>query len=211
MKLSYLHPKVFCLDLQVLNKYDFEGEYALIRVAKLTAHHDFGIKGIDHDLLLTLVEELKNWGLRVLISSEGILPSEFYSYKLDIQPRDMHHVLAGSSILICDSQSMAVEAAMLGIPSIRYSSFAGKISVLEELQNVYHLTFGINAGSKEALLDKLNSLLNMENLLEEFQTRRTRMLNDKICVSEFLEWFIINFPESKNIMKVNPDYQLKFK
>ena len=211
MKLSYLHPKVFCLDPQVLNKYGFEGEYALIRVAKLTAHHDFGIKGIDHDLLLTLVEKLENRNFKVLISSEGILPSEFVSYKLEIHPRDMHHVLAGSSILICDSQSMAVEAAMLGIPSIRYSSFAGKISVLEELQNVYQLTYGINASSKEALLDKLNSLLNIENLLEEFQSRRNIMLHDKICVSEFLEWFILNFPESKNIMKGNPEFQLKFK
>ena len=37
-------------------------------------------------------------------------------------------------MLVCDSQSMTVEAAILGIPSIRYSDFSGRIGVLEELE-----------------------------------------------------------------------------
>jgi predicted glycosyltransferase len=38
---------------------------------------------------------------------------------------------------------MAVEAAMLGTPSVRFSSFSGKIRVLEELEHTYKLTVGI--------------------------------------------------------------------
>jgi hypothetical protein len=211
MKLSYLHPKVFSLDPLVLEKYGFKGNYALIRVAKLTAHHDFGVTGIDIGLLEILIKKFEKNDFRVLISSEGSLPSKFDNYKLDILPHDMHHVLAGSSFLVCDSQSMAVEAAMLGVPSIRYSSFAGRISVLEELEKEYQLTFGILSGNKELLLDKLDSLIEIDDIKEEFKKRREKMLKDKICVSDFLEWFICKFPESSKIMKENPDYQLKFK
>jgi len=37
------------------------------------------------------------------------------------------------------------------------------------------------------------------------------MLADKINVTSFLTWFIDNYPESKKIMKENPDYQYKFR
>jgi predicted glycosyltransferase len=75
-----------------------------------------------------------------------------------------------SSLLISDSQSMSVEAAMLGVPSLRYSSFAGKISVLEELEHKYNLTYGIQIGKEEELMRKLDFLLSMKNLSLEFQT-----------------------------------------
>ena len=38
-----------------------------------------------------------------------------------------------------------------------------------------------------------------------------RMLSDKIDVTAFLTWFIENYPESKRIMKENPDYQYNFR
>ena len=111
----------------------------------------------------------------------------------------------------CDSQSMSVEAAMLGIPSLRYSSFAGKISVLEELEHVYNLTYGIKIGNESELILKLNWLLNTDDLNQEFQRRRQKMLADKIDVTGFLVWFIENYPQSVKTMKDNPDYQWNFK
>jgi uncharacterized protein len=71
----------------------------------------------------------------------------------------MHHVLANASLLISDSQSMSVEAAMLGVPSLRFSSFAGKISVLEELEHKYKLTFGIDPSSPNKLLFKIEDII----------------------------------------------------
>ena len=37
------------------------------------------------------------------------------------------------------------------------------------------------------------------------------MLADKIDVTAFLVWFVENYPQSFQIMKENPDYQLRFK
>jgi predicted glycosyltransferase len=89
-----------------------------------------------------------------------------------------------------------VEAAVLGVPSLRYSSFAGKISVLEELEHQYQLTFGIPIGEETMLLNKLDEILSHLDLKLIFQERRAKMLEDKIDVTAFLVWFLENFPQS---------------
>lgn len=211
MKLAYLHPNTFTPDRKILTNYGISGKYALIRLARLTAHHDFGIKGLNPQLLDHVIPVLKNKGIQVFISSEDTIDDKHKDLKLKIKPADMHHVLAHASLLISDSQSMSVEAAVLGVPSLRYSGFAGKISVLEELEHVYGLTFGIPEGNEAMLIEKLREILNTNKLSEEFQKRRTKMLADKIDVTAFMVWFIENYPQSTRTMKKNPDYQYNFK
>jgi predicted glycosyltransferase len=211
MKLAYLHPDQFSANKQILSKYNIEGKYVLIRLAQLTAHHDFGIKGLNNNELNQIIATIKANGYKVFISSEGELADSFIKYKLSINPADLHHILNFSSLLISDSQSMSVEASMLGAPSIRYSDFAGRISVLEELEHKYQLTYGILPGKINALLRKIDELLSINDLSEIFKKRRQEMLNDKINVSEFTTWFIENYPKSARIMKENPEYQYNFK
>ena len=116
-----------------------------------------------------------------------------------------------SEMLICDSQSMTVEAAMLGVPSIRYNDFAGRIGVLEELEHVYGLTFGIKPSNPELLLKKIDELLTIADLKLIFHEKRAKMLSDKIDVTAYLVWIIENYPESIRIIKEDPGFQLKFK
>jgi len=211
MKLGYLHPNVFKPDDAIISQYGLANDkFVLIRLARLSAHHDFGVKGIGGVLLDQLISIIQNKGYKVLISSEADVDEKFKPLLLRINPSDIHHILAKSSLLISDSQSMSVEAAMLGIPSLRYSSFAGQISVLEELEHVYKLTYGIKAGQESALLSKLNLLLDLENLSQVFQRYRQKMLADKIDVTSFLVWFLGNYPKSFEMMKDNPDYQWNF-
>jgi predicted glycosyltransferase len=211
MKLSYLHPQVFKPDRRVVQGYSLSKKYALIRVAKLTAHHDFGVKGLDADLIWGLIRKFEVQNIQPLISSESPLTDDLLDYELKINPNDMHHVLYFATMLVCDSQSMCVEAAMLGVPSLRYSSFAGKISVLEELEHVYQLTFGIPVGNREELEVRLNELLELGNIDEIFSRRREAMLNEKINVSKFFTWFVENYPRSNEIIKKDSDYQFQFK
>lgn len=210
MKLGYLHPNIFQANKNILDKYDIKEKYILIRLAKLTAHHDFNIKGIDSHLLDKLIDISTQKSLRVLISSEGKIPAEYASKLLQINTADMHHILAYAELLIADSQSMTVEAAMLGVPSLRFSDFAGRISVLEELEHTYRLTFGFSTGSEQRLLSKLYELLEIEDLKEEFRKRREKMLKDKINVSAFLTWFFGNYPSSLEKLKNNPQFQYTF-
>jgi len=211
MKLAYLHPDVFHPKKETLYRYNINEPYVLIRLAKLTAHHDFGIKGIGYNDLKEIIGLIEEKNISVFISSEADLTEEFKKYELIIDPSDMHHILAYSKILISDSQSMSVEASMLGVPSIRFSDFAGRISVLEELEHTYELTFGISTDNFAELIRKLKHLLTIEELNELFSKRKQRMLSDKINVSKFITWFIEEFPNSMQVMRENPDFQYRFK
>ena len=211
MKLGYLHPKVFTFKKEIVDAYISTDKYVIIRLAKLTAHHDVGIKGIDNLLLDKLIKILENNSFKVLLSIEREIDKKYSSYIMDINPNDMHHFLNAASLLICDSQSMSVEASILGTPSLRISDFIGKISVLEELEHKYQLTFGIKPNNIDKLFSILNQLLSIEDLKEEFTRRKDTMLKDKINVSDFFTWFIENYPKSISVMKKNPSYQYKFK
>ena len=212
-KLAYLHPKYFTPDKSVVEKYFSADEpYFILRFAQLTAHHDQGIQGFTSEVAQHVIDMLNPHG-KVYITSEKELPAQFVQYQMKINPLDIHHILAYATLYMGDSQSMAVEASMLGTPGIRFNDFVGakKISVLEELEHKYSLTFAIPSSEPEKLYDKIDELMSMSNLREVFQQRRQKMLSDKIDVTAFYTWFIENYPESAKIMKQNPDYQLKFK
>ena len=106
---------------------------------------------------------------------------------------------------------MTSEAAVLGVPSLRCNTFVGRISYLEEEEHRYALTFGFTPDNFDKLLEKLEELLSNPNLKDEWQEKRKKLLSEKIDVSAFFTWFIENYPESKRIMKENPDYQMRFK
>lgn len=210
-KLAYLHPNRFETDKEVVNKYFLSNEkYFILRFAKLNAYHDLNAKGITTEIAQRLIDILRKHG-NIYITSERSLEPQFEKYRLNIDPVDIHHILSCATLMIGDSQSMAVEAAMLGTPSIRFNDFAGRIGVLEELEHKYGLTYGIKTSRPEQLFAKVEELLAKPNLKEEFAKRREKMLSEKIDVTAFFTWFIENYPESKKIMQDNPDYQYRFK
>lgn len=213
-ELAYLHPNNFTPDKQIVEKYfPTDKPYFIIRFAKLNAHHDTGIKGINVEIAQRLIDILKPLG-QIYITSERPLESQLEPYRIKIDPIDMHHVMAFSTLYIGDSQTMAAEAAVLGVPFVRYNDFVGRIGYLNELENVYHLGFGIKAseeGSADKMYKTVEDILSMPDLKFEWQRRRQKMLSEKIDYAAFLTWFVENYPESHKIMKENPDYQWRFK
>lgn len=212
MKLAYLHPNYFKCKEDVVKRYIQEDKrYCIIRLAKLVAHHDSGIDGLHMSDVHNIIEKLQCAGYNVYIHSERKISGDLEKYRLIIASADIHHILSNASLLISDSQSMSVEAAMLGTPSLRFSDFAGRIGVLEELEHTYGLTFGVKTSNPQQLYDKIEELLHLPDLKAEFQRRRAKMLSEKIDVTAFFTWFIENYPQSAQIMKENPDYQYNFK
>ena len=211
MKLAYLHPSIFKFNAKIFLKYKLPKKFALIRLAQLTAYHDKGINGLSTDVLDQIIEKLKFSNISPVISSEYELDEKYKDLGLKINPSDIHHILNMASILISDSQSMSVEASILGIPSLRYSSFVGKISVLEELENKYQLTFGFKIGNEKKLISKLDQILKTENFKKQFEIKKNLMIDDKINVTKFLIWFIEEFPLSPKLFSANSKIQEQFK
>lgn len=113
----------------------------------------------------------------------------------------MHHVMAFASLYIGDSQTMAAEAGVLGVPFVRFNDFVGRIGYLRELEDTYHLGFGIKAsseGSVDQLCSRVEVLVSMDSTERRttFQQRRQKMLSEKIDCAKFLTYFIENYPQS---------------
>lgn len=230
MELGYLHPNHFTPCKSIVSRYDIDLDtpYFIIRFSKLNAHHDKGIKGINAEIAQHLIDILEPRG-RVYITSERELEPQFEKYRVHINPLDMHHVMAFASLYIGDSQTMAAEAGVLGVPFVRFNDFVGRIGYLRELEDVYHLGFGIRADETPFIPKKVDWIddepvvqpsgaLAMYKVVEElvsmpaeerkhvFQQRRQRMLADKIDYSKFLTWFVENYPSSADECRYGVDW-----
>jgi len=190
-KLAYLHPNYFSPSQNIIQELSLlpNEPYYLLRFVSQQAAHDVGERGMEIDLQLKIINTLEQHG-KVFISSEQPLEKRFEKYKLPTDPAKIHHVLAFADIFIGDSQSMTVEAAILGVPSLRINSFANRCSILLELQNRYQLTYSYFPAQEDEILNTLTSWLNNDQLREQWQSKRRKMLEEKIDVTTWMVDFI---------------------
>jgi len=197
-ELAYLHPENFRPDRNICESVvDMSKPYFIIRFAKLNAHHDDGIQGIGTELAHKIIDKLEQFG-NVYITSEGIIHKELEDYRISIAPELIHHVISHAELYIGDSQTMAAEAGVLGIPFIRVNDFVGKISYLNELEIKYQLGYGIMPEKKEEILNKIDELLELKDRSEEFQRRRNVMLGDKINVAKYISSKVLSILDENN-------------
>ena len=186
-ELAYLHPDNFFPDKEILKKYNlYEKKYIIIRLSALKAHHDLKAKGISKDLLKKIEKLIEECGEYIVIKSI----ENSRSHQID--PCDMHHVLAFAKMLISDSQSMTIEAAVLGVPAIRINTFIGKSTVIDDLENKYNLSFGFLPSQKYLILKTIKELLNDSMTDEVWLKRKKNILKDKI---DFSKWMIDFFED----------------
>ncbi len=190
-ELAYLHPARFTPDENVRRKLKVEkGEdYFILRFNSFTAHHDINQKGLSYAQQLELLDVLKKKG-KVFISTED-LDSSFKEYRLPIGAEEMHSAMYYAKMFVGDSQTMTSEAAVLGTPALKCNSFAGKLSIPNELENKYGLCYSYLPEDFDKLLEKLDTLLKKENLNEEWKKKRERLLKDKVDLSEYLVKMIV--------------------
>jgi len=87
----------------------------------------------------------------------------------------------------------------------------GRIGYLNELENEFQLGYGIKTKDVEDLYSTISKLVVLPDRSEIFQERRKKMLSKKIDFAKVLTWFIEDYPNSAKTMKLNPEYQNKFK
>lgn len=206
MELSYLHPKYFQPDnniFQILGINDSE-PYIVLRFISWNANHDIGQKGISLEEKLKLVRALSK-KIRVFISSENELSSELKPYGLKSDPEKMHDVLAFATLFIGEGATMASECAMLGTPAIYINPLQVGYLVEQEKLGLVHqcLTYS-------NIYSKATEILNTYDIKSLYRNKQKKMLANNIDVTSFFIWFIENYPKSHEIMRNNPDYQLKF-
>lgn len=200
-ELAYLHPNVFTPDERVLEMLGVKkGEkYAIVRFIAWQATHDIGHKGISYENKIKLVNTLSQH-LRVFISSETELPDELKKYKINIPPEQMHNALAFAHLFIGESGTMASESAVLGTPAIFINS---KHFGCIDNQASYGLLFTYTESEQDQIqaIEKAEEIATNIYAKQELITKRNNLLADKIDVTEFLVWFVENYPESLKEVK----------
>lgn len=181
-ELAYLHPDRFTPDPEVPRRHGLEpGRYAVVRLSALAAHHDRGARGLSAGFLAAVDEALG--GLAVVRSAERETAARF-------APWELHDLLAFARLIVSDSQTMTIEAAVLGVPAVRVNSFVGRSTVLAELEGRYRLALGFPPEDAGAAVAAVRELAAGEEVPAEWQRRRRRMLADKV---DLTAWMIDRF------------------
>ena len=180
-------------------------EYVLVRYISYDAHHDLVANPLDDETKKEIVIRIASQ-YKVFVSLESSISDNFYDeYKLNISPEQMHDVEANAKFIVTEGGTMGTECFVLGVPFINLNPLSCG-SVDYQCSNYptrsYHTT------------DKNEALWIIGKLIKEdfdYVGERRKLEDMTINPTRFLEWFIENYPQSRDIMKHNPQFQYKFK
>jgi len=210
-ELAYLSPNYFEPNIEVVKMINPTLEkYFVLRLVSLKAYHDVFKKGLSDDQVQKIINLLETKG-KVFISAERDLPKQLQKYELKIQSDKIAHILYYADLFIGDSQTMTSEASILGTPAFRCNDFVGKISVMDEKEAKYGLSFNYSPNEFNDMYSKLQEVLSKKNFKEEFKQRREVLLSEKIDLSNFMIWLFENYPDSVSEYQINPYVQYRFK
>jgi uncharacterized protein len=220
-ELAYLHPNYFKPNPAVLEEIGLSknDNFFLVRFSSFSAFHDVKSQNFKKEYVMPLIEKLEKEG-RIIITSEKKLDKRLEKYQYNLSPSKYHDLLYYAKMYVGESSTSAEESAILGTPSLNFEriiingiphSFGELSGVLTELEMKYGLVYCFH--NEEKLLQKLDELLNkgIKNTKQDWIEKSLKLLRDKIDVTQFMLWFIENYPESFKIMKNNPDFQNQFK
>ncbi|RME50296.1 MAG: DUF354 domain-containing protein [Caldilineae bacterium] len=145
---AYLHPAEFQPDPDRVRAAGINPDepYAVVRFVRWNAVHDRGELGLHPADAVTLVQELAR-RMRVYLTSEVPPPPALQPYLSPAPVELMHHVLAFARLLTGESPSMGTEAALLGVPSVVASTWAGRCGNMQVLEREFGLMQVFRRGS----------------------------------------------------------------
>lgn len=196
-ELAYLHPNRFKPDPAVLTELGLTpgDPFFVLRFNAFKAHHDSGIRGLTLDQKVELVEFLRKFG-RVFITTERAIEPELKPYQLPVSPEKIHTLLYYATLFVGDSQTMTTEAALLGTPAVKLNSFAGQLSIPNEIEQKYQLCYSFQPEGFLAMMHKVKELVLNDDIKAIWRNRKAVMLADKVDLTTFLTELVLNYPNS---------------
>ena len=181
-------------------------EYVVVRYSAFDAHHDLMAHPLSEDFKKGLIEEIAK-KYKVILSLERESEDPFYQpYLAKFSPEMMHEVEANAKFLVTEGITMASEAFIMGVPYLLINPLScGYIDY--QIKKYPNRSF--YSIDKNMIIDYINRLTSITS--EDNDLYRTIIEEETINPTAFLMWFVENYPESKRILKENPDYQYKFR
>lgn len=137
---SYLHPREFVPDPELVKAegIDPQEPYAVVRFVRWDAVHDQGEKGFSAEDAVRLIEQLSS-RMKVVLTTETPPPEALRKFVTAIRIDRMHHVMAFARLVVGESPSMCAEAALMGVPSVLASTWAGECGNMKVLSDEFGL------------------------------------------------------------------------
>ncbi len=201
IELFYMHPNYFKPRKQPKGK----GKKILLRFVAWDAYHDVGHHGLTLEFKLKLINTLIKYG-EVLISCETVLPGQLEQFRITIKPEEMHSLMYNVDLFIGEGASMVSECACIGTPAIYVNPLS--TGYIDELET-YNLVFQYR--NSVGVISKAIELLEMNNIKEEWLDRLNVFINNCIDPTALTVWFVENYPKSVEVLKKDPNYQMRFK
>jgi predicted glycosyltransferase len=184
-ELAYLSPRYVPEKITPQNR-------ILVRFVGWGAGHDIGEEGLSDDKKIEVVNELAKHG-RVHISSESPLPGVLSEFDTRFHPSEIHDFMKTCKMIVGESATMASEAACLGIPAV-FVSNTGRGYTTEQ-DKKYGLIKHYRVDQWDAIIRRIKVWAS-QDLNDQWQKRRWRMLKDKMDVTPWLVDLVEDYPNS---------------
>lgn len=195
MDSAYLHPAYFrAKEVEFPERTDkLSGQKKVIlRLVSWNASHDINQHGFSSGDILKLIEVLSKYA-DVYVSTEKQLPGSLDKYLLKVKPEDIHYYMLKADLFIGESGSMATEAPYLGTHSIVLNSASNELGVFDWF-SVFK-TFHIADDFNDVITTSIR-LLERDDLKSESKAESELIINNSVCLTDFIYWLIINYPGS---------------
>ena len=190
-----------------------EDRFTIIRLVTFGAMHDAINQvqtGLNAGFLEEIIPFLSSIGKVVINAEQGEYP-EFSEYCLKLDPSDMHSLLYYARLLLTDSQSMHVEAGLLGTPSIRTNKWVDDVrvmSVVKYMEDMCDLGISISPQKPDVVIQMVKQY-SQAGVKQQWQEKRDKFFEDNTSLTDFLYWFVTEYPESLHEYKQDPQRVLK--
>ena len=183
---SYLHPDSFTPDRAAVRAegIDPDQPYAVARFVRWAAVHDRHEAGLTPGEAVKLVRGLARH-LRVYLTSEAPPPVELRPYLTRLRVDRIHHVMAFARLVVGESPSMATEAALLGVPAVLGSSWAGRCGNMQVLEQKFGLMQVFQRG--QDAVDAALRLAESPPSMQEMARRRSLLVRDLECIPDVMD------------------------
>ncbi len=190
-ELAYLHPNRFTpsIDKLATSGLSPDEPFTVVRFVSWESSHDGGEVALDAAQKVALVERLQQNG-RIVISSEGPLPTPLQSLRLSGPVEDIHHVLAYATLTVGESSTMASESAVLGTPAIHVAQTSR--GYVDDLERRYGLVHHFQPKEFDVALTAAEEAMARPDP-ERIASALSQMLADKIDVTSWMIDYLDGF------------------
>lgn len=188
----YLHSKYYRPNPGILEELKVKPqEYVVVRYIAYDAHHDLTTHPLSEEYKKLIVTELAKH-YRVFISMEKRGTDPFYDeYVLKISPEKMHDLEAYAKFMVTEGATMASESFIHGVPYLYLNPLkCGYIDY--QCKNYSDRCFQTSDGDEALTIINKLSKIECDTISE-----REKVEGQTICPTDFLLWYIENYPKSK--------------